>query len=180
MGFVPARKGKAMDNEVRVSVTGWVGRSPETHDGSTGRFLSFTVACTPSYFDRSAGAWKDQQTEWFLVNVPDKGQFIDNVLQSVHKRQPVTVSGRLKTRQYTDKDGKNRTELVIVADRVGHDLRKGDARFRRYRPNEPDADGIDIAGGPVPVPDLPVGEEPDPWDASPDAEEYEEDPGLAA
>lgn len=52
------------------------------------------------------------------------------VLDSIEKGQPVIVTGRLRTNTW-ESDAGPRTDLVIDASAVGHDLTRGIATFRR-------------------------------------------------
>ena len=54
----------------------------------------------------------------------------ENVFNSLHKGQPVVVSGRYYMREYTV-DEATRTSYELEATAVGHDLTRGVAEFRR-------------------------------------------------
>ena len=85
-----------------------------------------------------------------------------NVGASLHKADPVVVTGRLQVEEWQGGDGP-RTSLVIEATSIGHDLSRGRSLFartvegesaRKEVPAEPDADSD--GGGPGgPDPDDP-------------------------
>ena len=129
-------------NDLTVTIAGWAATDPRLHV-TPGRaaFLSFRVATTSRYFDRANNRWMDRDTEWFTVHVfRDAATFIS---ESVQKGQPVIVTGRLRTNTWDAESGP-RTDLVIEAQAVGHDLTRGVAKFTRAvveaPPAEPPAD----------------------------------------
>lgn len=116
-------------NDLTITVSGWVATNPRHVVGRNGTSLtSFRVASTSRYFDRSSNAWENGPTEWFTVRT-FRGAAL-TVLDSVAKGQPVLVTGRLRTNTWESEAGP-RTDLVIDATAVGHDLTRGIATFRR-------------------------------------------------
>lgn len=116
-------------NDLTMTVTGWVATEPRHVVGPTGtRLTSFRLASTSRYFDRDKGVWADGNTEWFTVRTFRNAAI--TVMNSIEKGQPVVVQGRLRTHQW-DADAGPRTDLVIDALSVGHDLTKGVATFTR-------------------------------------------------
>src|SRR5690606_29170002 len=84
------------------------------------------LASTPRY--RKDGQWADRPTEWFTVKAWRDAAL--NIALSVHKGEPVIVQGRLRSQEWTSADGP-RTDHVIEAFAVGHDLMRGRASFTR-------------------------------------------------
>ena len=116
-------------NDLTMTVTGWVATEPRHVVGPTGtRLTSFRLASTSRFFDRDKGEWVDGNTEWFTVRTFRNAAI--TVMNSIEKGQPVVVQGRLRTHQW-DADAGPRTDLVIDASSVGHDLTKGVATFTR-------------------------------------------------
>jgi single-strand DNA-binding protein len=116
-------------NDLIMTVNGWVATDPSQHVGPTGaRLTSFRLASTSRFFDRDKGEWTDGRTEWFTVKV-FRGAAI-TVANSIKKGQPVTVHGRFRTNEW-EGEGGTRTDLVIDATSVGHDLTRGTAEFTR-------------------------------------------------
>lgn len=136
-------------NDLMITVTGWVATDPKLHVGTQGvRMTSFRLATTSRYFDRTAGNWADGQTEWFTVRLYRSSAVL--VVESIKKGQPVVVHGRLRTNEWVAESGP-RTDLVIDAQSLGHDLTRGVATFTRAVADgtEPPADGAEGAGGEV-------------------------------
>lgn len=116
-------------NDLTVTVTGWVATEPRHVVGPTGANLtSFRLASTSRYFDRNANEWADGKTEWFTVRVFRSAAV--TVMNSIAKGQPVLVTGRLRTHQWESEAGE-RTDLLIDAVALGHDLTRGVAQFTR-------------------------------------------------
>jgi single-strand DNA-binding protein len=116
-------------NDLIMTVNGWVATDPSQHVGPTGaRLTSFRLASTSRFFDRDKGEWTDGRTEWFTVKVFRNAAI--TVANSIKKGQPVTVHGRFRTNEW-EGEGGTRTDLVIDATSVGHDLTRGTAEFTR-------------------------------------------------
>jgi len=116
-------------NDLTITVTGWVATDPRHIVGPTGASLtSFRIATHSRYFDRSLGEWADGPTEWFTVRTFRAAAV--TVMNSITKGQPIVVTGRLRTNEWT-KDSTTRTDLIIDATALGHDLTRGVATFRR-------------------------------------------------
>lgn len=64
-----------------------------------------------------------------------------NLLQSLHKGDPVMVSGGLVTEEWTS-GGQSHSTMVLEADGVGHDLNLGQGSFTRIKPDDPDSLGF--------------------------------------
>jgi single-strand DNA-binding protein len=155
-------------NDLTMTVTGWVATEPRHVVGPTGtRLTSFRLASTSRYFDRDKGVWADGNTEWFTVRTFRSAAI--TVMNSIEKGQPVVVQGRLRTHQW-DADAGPRTDLVIDAMSVGHDLTKGVATFTRATA---DANLVgDVASGDVARGDMASGgdEDTEPIEAESEAE----------
>jgi single-strand DNA-binding protein len=116
-------------NDLTMIVSGWVATEPKQHIGQSGvQWLSFRLASTPRYFDRTKSEWVDSQTEWFSVRVFKNASV--TIAKSVKKGQPVTVHGRFRTNEW-ESDSGPRTDLMLDAITVGHDLTRGTADFVR-------------------------------------------------
>jgi single-strand DNA-binding protein len=116
-------------NELNVTVTGWVATDPKLHVVPGGTDLvSFRLASTSRYYDRTNGVWMDRETQWFTVRVFRAAALL--VERSIKKGQPVIVAGRLQSHEW-QAEGGLRTDLQIDAQVVGHDLTRGVAQFTR-------------------------------------------------
>ncbi|MGC4174231.1 single-stranded DNA-binding protein [Demequina sp.] len=116
-------------NELTVTVTGWVATDPKLHVVPGGTDLvSFRLASTSRYYDRTSNSWVDRETQWFTVRVFRAAALL--VARSVKKGQPVVVAGRLQCHEWEGQGGP-RIDLQIDAQAVGHDLTRGVADFTR-------------------------------------------------
>ncbi|WP_165949153.1 single-stranded DNA-binding protein [Kribbella turkmenica] len=131
--------------ETYVTVQGWVGSEPDFKEvgGNTPR-ATFRIGSTPRQFDRNTGLYVDKPTTWF--NVECWRVLAQNAFESVHVGQPVIVTGRLRTHEWTDEAGESRSRVVLEAFSLGHDLTRGTATFTKTAARPSGASGP--AGGP--------------------------------
>ncbi|WP_166436064.1 single-stranded DNA-binding protein [Cellulomonas shaoxiangyii] len=113
-----------------VTVVGWVGSDVRAYhlDGGGTPYAQFRLASTRRVHDRDTGTYRDGPTVWWTVKA--WRQVADNVARSLHKGDPVVVVGRVGTSEWTSPDGP-RTELVLEAVALGHDLVFGSTAFAR-------------------------------------------------
>jgi len=107
----------------RVMLIGRIGKEPDTfafEDGT--KKISFSLATTESYRDKSTNEWKDI-TDWH--NIVAYRYLAE---RNVAKGDLIYVEGKIKTRKYTDKDGNNRYTTEVVAERFN--------MLSRYQPHE--------------------------------------------
>jgi single-strand DNA-binding protein len=100
---------------------------------SGGPVAGFRMAVTESWWDKRTERWAERVT---YLTVSAWRQLGEHVADSVAKGQPVVVVGRLRQREYDDRDGIHRSVIEVDADIVGHDLSRGRASFVR-RPRGP-------------------------------------------
>ncbi|BDY02816.1 MAG: single-stranded DNA-binding protein [Cutibacterium avidum] len=112
--------------DANVSFTGNLGTDVEMKIGEGWRGARFRVAHTPRAMRQ--GEWVDGTTTWLSVHV--YGRLADNCAASLHKGDPVMVTGRLRTRNWIDDEGSHE-QLIIVASSVGPDLSRVSAVCRR-------------------------------------------------
>jgi single-strand DNA-binding protein len=93
-------------------------------------WLSFRVASTERRFDRQSGEWTDGKK--FFASVVFFRDAAENVAASLHKGDPIVVTGRISSRQYV-KDETSRVVYEVDADAIGHDLTRGVASFERRK-----------------------------------------------
>jgi single-strand DNA-binding protein len=104
----------------KVIIIGRLGKDPETRSTASGQSVcSFSVATNENYTD--AGGKKVEKAEWHNVVVWGKqADFCSNYLS---KGRLVMVEGKLQTRKWQDKEGRDRYTTEVVAQRVeGLDL----------------------------------------------------------
>lgn len=122
-----------MANESTFTVAGYIATEPTPGLTPSGvPTLSMRLAWTPRRFDRGTGLWADQPSSFATVKCFRK--LAENGRMSLHKGEPVVISGTLRIREYDAKDGSRRTAVDVTASSIGHDLSRGVAAFRRLRP----------------------------------------------
>ena len=100
-----------MLNMNRATLLGHAGRDPEIRDlKNGGKAAVFTLATTEKWTDREGRP--SEATEWHRVVV--YGPATDAVGKMLKKGGAVLVEGRIATREYRDRDGKDRTITEIV------------------------------------------------------------------
>ena len=115
-----------------VTVVGWVGSDLRSYhlDGAGGvPYTQFRLASTRRVVDRQTGEFRDGPTLWFTVKA--WRTTAANLARSLQKGQPVVVVGRLGQSEWVAQDGTARSELVLEALAVGHDLTYGSGLFQR-------------------------------------------------
>jgi single-strand DNA-binding protein len=130
-------------NEIVTTVVGWAATAPrEIHAGGT-PYTSFRLAATPRHYDRRQQVWVEGRTEWITVKAFRRTAL--NVAMSIHKGDPVVVTGRLRTEEWQGENG-TRYGLVLEATSLGHDLSRGRSSF--VKTSFPGTDGPGGSGGP--------------------------------
>jgi single-strand DNA-binding protein len=109
-----------MYNGALVTLAGHVVKEPSlTLVGSQPK-VTIRVAWNPRYRDRVTGEWKDGATSF--ANVECWRNLANNVKSSLSKGNPVVVTGKLRVREFDDREGRRRISVEIHADSIGHDL----------------------------------------------------------
>ncbi|MDR2454676.1 MAG: single-stranded DNA-binding protein [Bifidobacteriaceae bacterium] len=134
-----------MNNEITVTVEGWVAKPPQRFGKDEDTWVVFRVGSTAWWRD-SQGTVKEAPTAWFDVKIGQEG-LVDGVLLSLKPGDPVIVNGRLSPRSWVDRDGKPRTTMQIAARSVGHNLRWGKSIFKRHTSGSANARLSVLPGG---------------------------------
>jgi single-strand DNA-binding protein len=115
--------------DTTVTVVGNIVDEPQLRVTTHGnKVVNFRVASTARRRDRVTGEWGDGDSLYLAVSCwRDLGP---NVVDSLHKGDPVIVTGRVFTRPY-ERDGQQRNVYEVDALAVGPDLARGTAQFRR-------------------------------------------------
>lgn len=99
----------------KVILIGNLGQDPETRFMPNGdAATNITVATTDQWKDKSGA--KKESTEWHRVSF--FGKLAEIAGEYLKKGSPVYVEGRIKTRKWQDKEGKDRYTTEIIADRM--------------------------------------------------------------
>ncbi|MGW1344699.1 single-stranded DNA-binding protein [Kribbella sp. NPDC002412] len=119
--------------ETYVTVQGWVGSDLDFKEigGQTAR-ATFRLGSTPRTFDRNLGTYVDKPTTWYTVEC--WRALAQNAYESVHVGQPILVTGRLRTHEWTDDAGETRSRVILEAFSLGHDLNRGTTTFTKTPP----------------------------------------------
>jgi len=125
--------------EATIQINGNVGSDVE-YRNNTAPFASFRLAHTPR--ERHGTEWSDGTTTWLTVKA--FYGLAENLASSVRKGDPVIVVGKLRTMVW-EKDGVSQSRMELMADTIGHDLRRGSAVFSRT-PRSEQSEGVADAG----------------------------------
>ena len=96
----------------RVQIIGRLGRDPDVRNTAGGSTVAnFTIATSERFKDRDGN--QQEKTEWHRVTC--WGRLAELARDYLAKGREVYVEGSLETREWTDKDGNNRTTTEIKA-----------------------------------------------------------------
>ena len=99
----------------KVILIGNLGQDPELRTSQAGNAIGNLRIATSSRRRDSDGNWNDQ-TEWHSVVC--FGKTAENVGRFLKKGRQVYIEGRLQTRKWQDREGKDRWTTEVVADQV--------------------------------------------------------------
>jgi single-strand DNA-binding protein len=99
----------------KAIILGNLGRDPELRHTPGGKAVATLRIATNEVWTDQSGE-RQERTEWHTVVV--WGRQAENCNQYLKKGRSVYIEGRLTTRKWQDKDGKDRYSTEIVADRV--------------------------------------------------------------
>jgi single-strand DNA-binding protein len=100
----------------KVILIGNLGRDPEVRYTPSGAAVcNVSVATTRNWKSKDSGE-KQEETEWHRVVFYDRLAEIAG--EYLKKGRPVYVEGRLKTRKWQDKEGKDNYTTEIIADQM--------------------------------------------------------------
>ncbi|WP_433353943.1 single-stranded DNA-binding protein [Microtetraspora malaysiensis] len=117
-------------SDVYVTLSGNVTADPRQYqfpDGS--RATSLRLAVNRRVLDRQSQTWTTQDTTYYTIRC--YRALADNVAQSVRKGHPLVVYGRLRIKQFQDRQGEQRFLAEVEASSLGHDLKWGIASFEK-------------------------------------------------
>lgn len=124
----------------RIIITGRLTKDPELRSTQSGtQVASFTLACERDI----KNAEGKRETDFIeCVAWRNTAAFI---AKTFHKGDGLTVTGRLTTRQYTDKDNNKRRAVEVNVDEAYFQLTKAEARTSGgMMPIIPDEDPDDL------------------------------------
>jgi single-strand DNA-binding protein len=118
----------------RAQLIGNLGQDPELRSTPQGSSVcTLSIATTESYKDKASGEWKET-TEWHKVVLWDK--LAESAAQYLKKGSKVFIEGKIKTRNYDDKDNVKRyvTEIlgltmIMMGGKSSGGVSEGDAPY---------------------------------------------------
>ncbi|MFM2067283.1 MAG: hypothetical protein RLZZ584_2192 [Pseudomonadota bacterium] len=100
----------------KVIIIGNLGRDPEVRYTPNGAAIcNVSIATTRNWKSKDSGE-RQEETEWHRVVFYDRLAEIAG--EYLKKGRPVYVEGRLKTRKWQDKEGKDNYTTEIIADQM--------------------------------------------------------------
>src|SRR6266496_3801983 len=134
----PSGPWRTVMNEAQVTMIGYVASTPKLFKTKGGRFVAnMRVGVTPRLHDKETGQWSDGDTSYMTVTC--WRSLATNAAACLRKGDPIVVKGRMRVRQYDDKDGNQRLVVEVDASTLGHDLTRGVAHFLRTKRSPGDA-----------------------------------------
>lgn len=139
-----------MRNETPVTVVGTLVKSAEPRrvGEDQAQVLKLRIASNERRYDRAEQRWVDGDSLYLSVNC--WRQLAENAASLV-KGDPVIVSGRLRTHEWTTEHGERRSVVELEASAIGPDLARCTVTaVRRPRREEYPATAVDGADDPGP------------------------------
>jgi single-strand DNA-binding protein len=153
-----------MSQENMIILRGFVTAEPKFWQKSPTQtpLAEIRLGHTPRRLNRATGEWEDGETSYYTVKCWRR--LAVNVKGSLRKGDMILVRGKVVMRTWVDDQQRNRTQMQVEADSVGHDLAFGWSHFNRG-----DQSPWNATRGPTdteaPRPDLDAYEDADDLDA---------------
>lgn len=100
--------------------------------------LNFRIASNERRLDKTSDSWVDGESLYLPVNCWRR--LAENAASLV-KGDPVIVSGKLRTREWTTEQGERRSIVELEASAIGPDLARCAATVRKQRRDQPPSSG---------------------------------------
>ncbi len=122
-----------MANDITLTIAGNLTADPDLRFTPNGvAVANFTIASTPSHFDKQKNEFVDEETTFMRCNV--WREFAENVTETLKRGTRVVAQGRLKSRSFEDKEGNKRTVMELEVDEIGPSLRRATAVVTKNAP----------------------------------------------
>lgn len=122
----------------KVILVGNLGKDPETRYLPSGDAVAnFSIATTETFKDKSGA--KQEHTEWHRISF--FGRQAEICGEYLKKGSPVYVEGRIRTKKWQDKEGKDRFTTEIVGERMQLLGSRGGSENMAREPAEASAGG---------------------------------------
>ena len=136
----------------KAIIVGNLGKDPEVRFTQSGQAMArFSVATTDTWMDRENG--RQERTEWH--NIVVWGKQAETCGQYLSKGRQVYIEGRIQTRKFEDREGKERYFTEINAQQVTFlgSRDGGGTRSGQSSDDEPGGGFDDVGAGSVPPDD---------------------------
>lgn len=97
----------------QINLIGRVGHTPEIRIAGQSTICNFTLAVNE--FTKTDSGWTEQ-TEWFRCNAYNKTA--DSIKDRVKKGSQIYVSGKMRSRKYTGRDGVEKTTWEVFVNNI--------------------------------------------------------------
>jgi single-strand DNA-binding protein len=120
-----------MSQENTISLRGFVTAEPKFWQNAPNQtpLAEIRLGHTPRRLNRSTGEWEDGETSYYTIKCWRR--LAVNVKGSLRKGDMILVRGKVVMRTWVDDQQRNRTQMQVEADSVGHDLSFGWSHFNR-------------------------------------------------
>jgi len=100
----------------KAIIVGNLGKDPEVRYANNGSAIAnITVATSEQWKDKNTGE-KQEKTEWHRISA--FGRLAEIMGEYLKKGSQVYIEGRIQTRKWQDKDGKDRYTTEIIANEM--------------------------------------------------------------
>jgi single-strand DNA-binding protein len=99
----------------KVMLIGNLGKDPEVRYTASGTAVASFSLATSERFKNKTGEW-EERTEWH--NITLWGRLAEIAGEYLAKGKTVYIEGRLQTRKWQDRDGRDRYTTEIIGDRM--------------------------------------------------------------
>jgi single-strand DNA-binding protein len=120
-----------MSQENVIILRGFVTAEPKFWQSSPTQtpLAEIRMGHTPRRLNHTTGEWEDGETSYYSVKCWRR--LAVNVKGSLRKGDMILVKGKVVMRTWVDDQQRNRTQMQVEADSVGHDLAFGWSHFNR-------------------------------------------------
>ena len=119
----------------KVILVGNLGKDPETRYMPSGSAVTnLTLATSESWKDKQSGD-QQERTEWHKIAM--FGRLAEIAAEYLRKGSQVYIEGKIRTRKWQDKEGKDRYTTEIIADQMQMLGGRGGGGGASSEPREP-------------------------------------------
>jgi single-strand DNA-binding protein len=120
-----------MSQENTIILRGFVTAEPKFWQSSPTQtpLAEIRLGHTPRRLNKATGEWEDGETSYYSVKCWRR--LAVNVKGSLRKGDMILVKGKVVMRTWVDDQQRNRVQMQVEADSVGHDLAFGWSHFNR-------------------------------------------------